>query len=593
MKLRRFSRWSGVLLLITLAAASAHAQGAKWFEASSENFLLFTDTNPEKARRLLTDLEIRVAAISEVFGDVPRRQFPIEVFLFRQEQDFVEALPRLEPGADVRTAFDKSAYVVRGADRVFLIARDKSPEDISGAAGHALGHVFFERKVAWRHFWLAEGVAEYFRNVGRDPDTKKVSEEDGFPAKDILTIVPSATYDDTADGGAFRKQSYRLLRLIAGENPPIVREYIRRLPSEDGSTTKIDIQVPVFEERLKSYLETRLAAPSVVSVVKVSDADSARVAVHRGDLLLATGQDTNAAKWYSADSNEVRAARAILARFSRSPIEASRILDRAAREMPGAGLVQFHFGALELQNKKDKEAQAAALERAVQLLPLFGRAHAELGRLYASSGKAGQALPLLDKAMALEPESADYIYQIRAEALLALGKHDEAFSAMNLASSLPHADKKTAERYSAAVVGFRRKIENARRDADSRRLEQLRNAVGAEVRAREPLPQRAPPPAPIPEGSINYQIEARVAIEVMETVYPVYPEALRKAGTTGSIALRVDVGVDGRVTSATVVTSAVSALNGATIEALKRWTFSPARRPGTRTLRIVINFLLQ
>ncbi len=582
-----------MLLLMLLAAAPAQAQGAKWFEASSESFLLFTDTNQEKARRLLTDLETRVAAVSDVFGDVPRRQFPIEVFLFRQEQDFVEALPRLAPGADIRTAFDKSAYVVRGTDRVFVVARDKSPEDIAGAAGHALGHVFFERKVVWRPFWLAEGVAEYLRNAGRDPDTKKVSEEAGFAVKDILTIVPSATYDDSADGGAFRKQSYRLLRLIAGENPQIVREYMRRLMAEDGNSAKIDIRAEAFEERLKSYVETRLVPPSVLGVVKVIDADSDRVAVHRGDLLLATGQDSNAGTWYRADTKDVRAARAILARFSRSPIEASRILDRAAREMPDAGLVQFHFGALELQNDKDKEAQVAALERAIQLLPLFGGAHAELGRLYALTGRAAQALPLLDKALALEPESADRIYQIQAKALLAVGRHDDAFRVMNLAASLPHADKATAERYSAAVLGFRREIENARREADNRRLEQIRNEVGAEVRAREPLPQRAPPPAPVREGSINYQIEARVAIEVMETVYPDYPEALRKAGTAGNIALRVDVGADGRVTSATVVTSAVPALNAATIDALKRWSFSPARRPGTRTLRIVINFSLQ
>jgi TonB family protein len=587
-------RWISVAALtVLMAASSLSAQGSKWFEASSENFILFTDTNQEKARRLLADLELRIAAFSQALGDAPRRQFPIEVFLFKQEQDFIEALPRLERGADPRTAFEKSAYVVKGPDRVFIVARDKSPEDIADDAGHALGHVLFERKAIWRPFWLAEGAAEYVRKAGRDPDTKKISEEDGFSVKDLLTIVPSATYSDNDEGGAFRRQSYGLLRLILDENPQSVRNYLARLGAEDGSTARMDIQSDAFEDRLKSYVETRLAAPSVLGAVEVREADLSKVAIHRGDVLLATGRTSNATESYGADSKEASAARAILARFVRSTTESARILDRASREMPDIGLVQFHFGALELQNERDIAAQIAALERATQLLPLFGRAHAELGRLYSSTGRPEQALTLLDKALTLEPESADRIYELRAGALLALGKHDEALRTMNLAVSLPHADRVAAERYSAGLLAFKRKIENARRDADYRRLEQLRNEVVAEVRTREPRPQPAPPPPPVPDGRITYEIEARVTIQVIETVYPEYPEALRKSGTGGAITLRVDVDADGRVKTAAVTSSAVPALNAATVDAVKRWSFSPAPRAGaTRTLRIVINFLL-
>jgi TonB family protein len=316
------------------------------------------------------------------------------------------------------------------------------------------------------------------------------------------------------------------------------------------------------------------------------------VAIHRGDLLLATGRSSNALEWYNGDTKETRAARAIISRFSRSLVEAGRILDRTAREMPDVGLVQFHFGALELQNERDVEAQVAALQRAIQLMPLFGRARTELARLYAFHGKPEEATALLDRALELEPESADRIFEIRAETLLALGRHDDAFRTMNIAASLPHADKVAAERYSAAVIGFRRKIENARRDADAQRMEQIRNQVVAEARAREPIRAPAPPPPPVPEGQINYQIEARVAIQVIEAIYPEYPEALRKSGAAGAIALRVDVGADGKVTGAAVTSSALPALNAAALDAVKRWTFSPAQRAGTRTLRIIFNFSL-
>src|SRR5215831_8334334 len=79
------------------------AKDTKWFEVSSDHFLLFTDTTEMKGRRLLTDLEGRVSAFSEAFGRVPPRQFPIEVFLFKEEQDFIEALPRVKADPNIVT----------------------------------------------------------------------------------------------------------------------------------------------------------------------------------------------------------------------------------------------------------------------------------------------------------------------------------------------------------------------------------------------------------------------------------------------------------------------------------------------------------
>jgi len=61
-------------------------------------------------------------------------------------------------------------------------------------------------------------------------------------------------------------------------------------------------------------------------------------------------------------------------------------------ELPDYGLMQYHFGALDIQDKKDMQAQVTALERAVQLLPLMGRAHGELARLYTLNGQADKAM---------------------------------------------------------------------------------------------------------------------------------------------------------------------------------------------------------
>src|SRR5438309_11246198 len=123
----RYRLISLVLLLLFARIPAAHAKDTKWFEFSSDHFLLFTDTSEAKGRRLVADFENRVAAISDAFGKVPPRSFPIEVFLFNNEQDFTDASPRPKSEDEPR----KNAYLLRGPDRFFIVAKDKSPDDIA------------------------------------------------------------------------------------------------------------------------------------------------------------------------------------------------------------------------------------------------------------------------------------------------------------------------------------------------------------------------------------------------------------------------------------------------------------------------------
>ena len=574
-----------VFLLLLCWIRVLHAKDPKWFEMSSEHFLLFTDTNEAKGRRLISDFENRVAALSQGFGKVPARQFPVEIFLFNNEQDFIEALPHAQGEEQLK----KAAYLLRGPDRTFIVAKDKSPDVIANDAGHALGHVLFERYVLWRPFWLAESAAEYIRKAGRSADTKAVSEQEGFSAGDVVTIVPSATYNDDDPGGAFRTESYRLLRILLDEKPDLIRQYLQSLRMESEHAPVNDIDAQAMDSRLKSYVETPLKMPPVTAAVKSSEADMARLAIHRGDLLLATERQADASRWYNADSKDARAARAIITRFSRPAAEATRVLDRSARELPENGLVQYHFGAMELQDKKDIHAQALALERAVQLLPLLGRAYGELARVYALDGQPEKSLPAIGKALDLEPEFADRFYQIRAEVEVTLGQSDRAFRDINIAADLPHSGRSAAEHYSVWISVIQRKIEYARREIDQRKLDEIRQEVRADAERREPPPQPSAPPPPVPEGRISYSIESRAPLEVLDAVYPDYPEALRKKGAAGDITLRVDIGPDGTVKTAAVAASQIPDLNNAALEAMKKWSF----KPGNRSIRVVLTFALQ
>jgi TonB family protein len=219
----------------------------------------------------------------------------------------------------------------------------------------------------------------------------------------------------------------------------------------------------------------------------------------------------------------------------------------------------------------------------------MGRAFAELARVYAITGQADKGLTVIAKALELEPEYADHFYEIRADLHLALGKSADALRDVNMASDLPHIDRSVLEHYTLKMLTVRKRIEAARREIDQRELEDLRKQVRAEASEREPPPQPAPPPPPVPEGTVGYEIVTRAPIEVVDAVYPDYPEALRKKGAAGTIALQVDVGPDGKVKTATIATSQLEDLNKATLDAVKKWSF----KPGNRSIRLVLKFALQ
>jgi len=644
------------MFYLLLALMFLSPKDSKWFEVSSDHFLLFTDTNEMKGRRLLTDLENRVAAFSRAFGQVPPRQYPIEVFLFKENQDFIEALPHVKPpdpnvvtvrqpvgprglppgfpgGGGVpggggiprdpgipggggtpgggglpggvglppgpgnpfpdrspaEEQLSKAAYLVRGPDRIFIVARDKSPDAIVNDVGHALGHVLFERYAIWRPFWLAEGAAEYLRKIGRGAETKPIAEDDVFSASDMFTIVPSATYKDDDPPTPFRTEAYRLTRLLLEDKPELLRQYIGDLHKESDTTPKFPVEADAIESSLKAYVETPLSPTGTAPAVKSVEADTAKLAIHRGDLLLASERAPDAGRWYNADSKDARAARAILTKFSRPGVEAERALDRTSRELPDNGLVQYHFGSMTVEDKKEIQSQAAALERAVQLVPLMGRAFAELARVDALNGQPEKSLPLIAKALELEPEYADHFYEIRADVDLALGKPRDALHDVNLAADLPHADHSVLEGYTVKVAAIRRRIDLLRRDADQRDLDQIEKEVRDKVAEVEPPPKPTPPPAPVPEGNITYEIETRAPIEVVDATYPDYPEPLRAKHATGTIALRVDIGPDGKVRTASIAASQIPDLNNAATDAVKKWVF----KPGNRSIRLVLKFSLQ
>jgi len=101
-----------------------------------------------------------------------------------------------------------------------------------------------------------------------------------------------------------------------------------------------------------------------------------------------------------------------------------------------------------------------------------------------------------------------------------------------------------------------------------------------------PAPPRAPAP-PVPEGAPGLIEPAVVATRVE----PAYPEIARRSGIEGTVELEVSIDAAGRVTDVEVLRGLPMGLSDAAIDAVRKWTWKPARSPAglvasRRTVRI-------
>lgn len=574
---------------VCLLSGWSLAAPPKYFEARTPNFIVLTDTSELKARRLAEELETRALSLEAIIGPVNPGPFPIRVFIFEKPEPFLESVPR------GLTNPNRAAYLVRGAEQIFVTSRDKSTDDIVDAVGVALGQVFFESKVMWRPFWLSEAISEYFRKVQRPPDTKPVSADESYPVEDLLTIVPSSTYDRAAPRTPFRVQAYRLLRVVLESSPDALREYVGELSKVSGRDAKLRVDVQDLQRRLSSYVESPLRASGTPGKPAITERTEEEWTVAGGDLLVASGRPTEASNRYTGDSLDARVGRAVIIRIMRPAEEARRSLERSARELESSPLVLYYYGALEAPNAAAAKAQMSALNKAIELVPKFGRAYAALARTKLVAGAPEEALSAIETAIELEPAYADRFFEIRADVLQALSRFTEAIESIRMADALPHFDAKEAEYFARRVDLITLRIENTRRAGERQKLEKMAEEARARAAEREPPPARPAPPARVSVGQVSYEISATMPVEVVDTVFPDYPEPLRRAGRSGKISLRVTIGVDGKPAEVLILKSDVPELNDPSVAAIRQWAFKPvvrAGKPTTARVQMVLSFLL-
>jgi protein TonB len=109
--------------------------------------------------------------------------------------------------------------------------------------------------------------------------------------------------------------------------------------------------------------------------------------------------------------------------------------------------------------------------------------------------------------------------------------------------------------------------------------------------AERAAPTAAPPPtrAVLPEGSLIALEEADSPPRIARVVKPAYPPLALRARIGGIVVLRVLVSERGAPLQVEVIRGAAGGLSEAAVEAVKKWSFDPARKGGVpmRTWMVV------
>jgi TonB family protein len=582
---------SACLILVTSIQNQAWAQSGdvSWIEAGSEHFVVLTDTDEEKAVRLLRDLESRYVAFSDTIFPVEPREFRIKVILFDVRTDFESVLPdSVKTGIDLTDTPipERSAYLFQGITDVFIVARDRPVDELIDDVGHSLGHLLLSRSVMWQPFWLLEPSGEFVRLSGRDDGDDGVDPEEAYPLEDLITIVASEEFDDLGDGGAFRRQSYNLLRILLRDHRNVLDSYINDLREANGYDAEQVLEPLVFEALEKETLDYRDPGPGLrelefePSLGEVSPAESDTIV---GDLVAGTGQVNRARAYYQASrSDEARLGLAILGNRGADQAGARRGFQQLITELPDSGLAHYYFGMLGADTDAERRSQIEALERAIELMPLMGRAYAELGFLYVEDGRPEDAIRVAERGVGLEPEFADRAFEVMALAWFELGDDDLTREFAESAATLPHKDPSTLEHYRLLVPDVYRRLEGRRREQEALRVDELRREVQALVDEVDPRPLPTTG-GRLPVGLVHYEVTSPPQSGVQEPSLvsgqlPDYSAQLRRQRVQGTVVLDIDLDRQGRGVEIEVRESSDAGLSQVAIAALRRWRFDPARK---------------
>lgn len=195
-----------VVLLAVLAAFASPAH-AKWYEASSDHFVIYADDREKDVRRFAENLEKYHAAMSLVTGremEAPSPSNRVVIFVVGSQRDI-----RKLAGSDSRSI--AGFYVPRaGASRAFVQdIRNKSgyPSFSTVILLHEYAHHFLISSTRYgMPRWLSEGAAEFFASAGFNKDGSVLIGRPAQHRASELAYADSVSVEELLDADLYEKR---------------------------------------------------------------------------------------------------------------------------------------------------------------------------------------------------------------------------------------------------------------------------------------------------------------------------------------------------------------------------------------------------
>jgi tetratricopeptide (TPR) repeat protein len=450
-------------VLASVGVANA-AKPQAWIEVRSPHFVVVSDANEKRARRVALHFELIRAVFQKSF---PRARVDpvgqVTVLAAKDEKSLKNLLPEFW---EEKGQLHPDGIFVRGPEKNFVALRvDVPSEDAYHTIYHEYVHLLMSLNVAWLPTWLNEGIAEVYGNsfigekavhLGRPSAAHLALLRQGrlLPLDALLAVDHSSPYYNEADKASiFYAQSWALTHfLMLGDRMQHRQKLVEFVGLINNGMDQREAlertlgDLKTLDERLKAYIQqptlgyVRIEPPEdikqeefTVRELPVAESDAVR-----GDFHLQSGRETEArALLEEALRLDPRVALAHeslgFLHYQRGEKEEAAEQFAEAVKLDSRSYLAHYYNALLItQNSLDQESIALAeesLQRALELNPEFGYAAAALAGLYANQeDKLDQALPLATRAVELNPsEVSNYI--TLGHILLRLNRADEAQSA--------------------------------------------------------------------------------------------------------------------------------------------------------------------
>jgi len=432
-----------LLLTVVSSALIAFAADAQWVEVRSPHFSVITDAGDKRGRQAA----LRFEQMRTAFGIFLNKSkvntpIPLQIVAFRNTKEMRQFVP-LWKGKPVELA----GLFQGGEDRCFILL-DMSVENPWSVVFHEYAHQLLNGNLNLEvQPWFDEGFAEFFSTIqatDNKVDIGRPSEIDAsilfnnrlMKVADLFQVKQqSSTYNESGDRRSiFYAQSWLVVHYIYDNNlfPKLATYYDQVLnqqkPVDQAIQTAFGMTPAVFDKTLDNYLRAGSYKYYPISIPPGLNATSftskplspldvraqlADVHLHSADYADAAMQEFQDILKQQPDNQSALRGLGYGYLRKRDVKQAGEYFDKAAQADSNDPRVLYYSAVLARQEGLSSDPEKTAklrkqMEKAISLDPDFADSYSVLAYILMSEGKPDEAIPVILKAVNLNPRNESY-----------------------------------------------------------------------------------------------------------------------------------------------------------------------------------------